>query len=225
MSESKVTATKVARLGVLGLALLAALVAVQAFGAKPAEAMGFGGVVRLVQDPVDVGRLAAARLAEEPARLEADDAAKLMDHAARQEPEEAAARWPDDPNLQGADTEVAKRTEALKSKIEDSREYVEKGACLIVDFAGIDGGPPTDYQVRSMVETDVPAKYLLVESEEGSGFDVVKRKQVKSELVEINQLVRKDMEVSSSNDEPDGGDIVSEVGNVVCKLKEAWGGR
>ena len=39
MSESKITATKVARLGVLVLALLAALVAVQAFGAKPAEAL------------------------------------------------------------------------------------------------------------------------------------------------------------------------------------------
>jgi hypothetical protein len=75
MSESKITATKVARLGVLVLALLAALVAVQAFGAKPAEAsLGFGGVVRWADE--------AGRWAEDPARLGADDAAKWMDDAA-----------------------------------------------------------------------------------------------------------------------------------------------
>jgi hypothetical protein len=48
MSESKITATKVARLGVLVVAFLAALVALQAFGAKPAEAsLGPGGFFHL----------------------------------------------------------------------------------------------------------------------------------------------------------------------------------
>src|SRR5215208_7260549 len=107
MSESKITATKVARLGVLVLALLAALVAVQAFGAKPAEAIGLGGVVHLVDDPVAAARLAAARLAEDPARLEADDAARLAEDSARREAKEAAVRWTDDLVLKGAGTEVA----------------------------------------------------------------------------------------------------------------------
>jgi len=249
MSESKIAATKVARLGVLVLALLTALVAVQTFGAKPAEAsVGAGIVPWLWLDDT-------TRLAEDSARLEAH-VPMLTDDAARQEAKEVAAQWPDDlggPEVGEAalltDTEVAKRQEALKSKIEeDNIEYVKERGCLIVDVAEaaadaagaadaaeMGGVPPTDDQVRDLVETDVPTKYLLVESEEGSsGFYLVPRKQIKSELVEINHLVRRDIKASYSYDEPDvasdsndesdvasdvASEMLSEVKDTVCEMK------
>ena len=53
-----------------------------------------------------------------------------------------------------------------------------------------------------------------MKSEEGSsGSDPVKRKKVKSDLVEINHLVRRDMKASYSNAEPDVGSEVLEPGN------------
>jgi hypothetical protein len=247
MSESKITATKVARLGVLVLAFLAALVAVQAFGAKPAEASLWPSGVFRFGDEIDSATRFANDL-EDPARLEPDG-------AALREAEEAAAPWTDGSGGQGAgkaasaaDTKVAKRKEALKSKLEDNIEYVKERGCDIAGVAAEMGGvPPTDEQVRVMVEADVPTKYLpleneegssgfatkylLVESEEGvSGFYLVKRKQVKSELVEINHLVRRVTKASYSNDEPDvasdsndepdvASEILSGVIDTVCEMK------
>jgi hypothetical protein len=52
-----------------------------------------------------------------------------------------------------------------------------------------------------------------MKSEEGSsGSDPVKRKKVKSDLAEINHLVRRDMKASYSNAEPDvGSEVASEM--------------
>jgi hypothetical protein len=222
MSESKITATKVARLGVLVLAFLAALVAVQAFGAKPAEAsLGPGGFFHLPELADD-----AVGGAEAPALLGADDKAKLIDAARPEADEEVARLTVYDPNWQEADTEVAKRTKALKSKIDDSREYVKEGGCLIVDVAAEMGGvPPSDEHVQHAVKTALPKKFK-VESEEGSsGSDLVKRKKFQSELVEINHLVRRDMKVPySSNGEPTVAldaalEILYGVKDTVCAMK------
>lgn len=204
------------------VALVVGIVAVQAFGAKPAEAsLGPGGLVRVGLNELDgAARFAdnfedPARLLEDPARLEAEDAAKLTKDGRLRKVEKkvekkAAARWTD-----GHGEPVGAAEEALKSKMEDNIEYVKKRGCEIVEVAELmEGLPPPDEQVRDMVEADVPAKYLELESEEGSsGFElkelwvesegelygpylVVKRKQVKSELVEINRLVRQNMKAS-----------------------------
>ena len=225
---------------------LVGIVAVQAFGAKPAEALGPGGFVRVGLDELDgAARFAdnledPARLLEDPARLEAKDAAKLtQDEGLRKAEKKAAARW----TVSGEPVGAAE--EALKSKMEDNIEYVKKRGCDIAGVAADLGGvPPPDEQVRDMVEADVPAKYLELESEEGSsGFEpkklwvksegvvygpylVVKRKQVKSELVEINHLVRQNMKASLkasySNDEPDvASDVASEMlSKVIDKVCE-----
>jgi hypothetical protein len=210
------------------LAFLADLVALQVFGAKPAEAsLGPGGFFHLPELADD-----AVRGAEPPARLGADYEAKLIDAARPQADKEVApdkevARLiVDDPNWQEADTEVAKRTKALKRKIEDSREYVKEAGCLIVDVTAEMGGvPPTDDRVQHEVKTALPKKFK-VESEEGSsGSDLVKRKKFQSELVEINHLVRRDMKVPySSNDESDVAldaalEILSGVKDTVCEMK------
>jgi hypothetical protein len=66
-----------------------------------------------------------------------------------------------------------------------------------------------------------------VKSEEGSsGSDPVIRKKVKSDLAEINHLVRRDMKASYSNAEPDvGSEVASEMlsGAVYagCDIKDA----
>ena len=175
----------------------------------------------------------AARWAEDSARMGADDASKLVDDAARREAEKKATRLADKSDWQGADeaaraadTEVAKRTEDLKSKIEDSIDLVGEGGCAIVEYAGMEGVPPSDDQVHYMVEeADLP-KYFLVESEGGLfSFDLVKRKQVKKELIEINHLVWANMYESYSTGEPDDYsdilyDVITEAG---CEAKDALG--
>src|SRR5215207_8203176 len=142
---------------------LVGIVAVQAFGAKPAEALGPGGFVHVGLDELDgAARFAdnledPARLLEDPARLEAKDAAKLtQDEGLRKAEKKAAARWTD-----GHGEPVGAAEEALKSKMEDNIEYVKKRGCDIAGVAADLGGvPPPDEQVRDMVEADVPAKYL-----------------------------------------------------------------
>jgi hypothetical protein len=168
----------------------------------------------------------------------ADDASKLVDDAARREAEKEATRLADksdwqvaDEAARVADTEVAKRTEDLKSKIEDSIDLVGDGGCAIVEYAGMEGVPPTDDQVHYMVEeADLPKYihyYFVLESEgELFGFDLrkrVKRKQVKKELIEINHLVWANMYASYSTREPDDYsdilyDVITEAG---CEAKDA----
>ena len=66
-----------------------------------------------------------------------------------------------------------------------------------------------------------------MKSEEGSsGSDPVKRKKVKSDLAEINHLVRRDMKGSYSNAEPDvGSEVASEMlsgaVDAGCDIKDA----
>jgi hypothetical protein len=223
MSESKITATKVARLGVWVLAFLAALVAVQAFGAKPAEASLLPGPSVVVRVLEELDGAAPPAVDLEHAQVEAYGATWMNAEALREA--EKQAMWTDDPGELVTDTEVAKRKEALKSKIEDSIEYVHDGGCAIAEFAAETRGlPPTDDYVRDIVETALPEE-VPVEIEEGSsGSDLVKRKQVKSELVEINHLVRRDMKVSYSNGEPDvdvASEILSGAIDAGCKMKDA----
>jgi hypothetical protein len=86
----------------------------------------------------------------------------------------------------------------------------------------MEGVPPSDDQVRYMVETNVP-KYFLVVSEEDL-ITLGTRKQVKAELVRINHLVRTEMKVSYRKDEPDDYsdmlfDVVSEA---ACEAHDAY---
>jgi hypothetical protein len=185
--------------------------------------LGAGSAVRWADE--------AARWADDPARRQADEAAEWVDDAARREAEEAveAARLADEPAWQGADEaaratdiEFTLRTEVLKSKIENSIDYVEKGGCAIVDYAGMVGVPPTDDQVHFMVESYVP-EIFLVESE--GSYSLGTDEQVETQLVEINHLVWNDLYDSYSTDEPgDYFDILFEVSEAACKTKEALGG-
>jgi hypothetical protein len=140
-----------------------------------------------------------------------------------------AARLADDPAWRGADEvagatdiEVTLRTEVLKCKIKNSIDYVETGGCVIVDFAGMEGVPPTDEQVHYMVDSYV-SEVFLVKSE---GFHILwTDDQVESELIEINHSALDALHDSYSTDEPDVYfDVLLEVSDAACKAKEALGG-